>query len=90
MVLLGAGVALLFAVDLLPLWLQGVLVVAIGLCGLGLAFCKEWAREAKNEPATLLGYLLWPLPLLAWRLIIIILSLGVIALGIGGLLTATT
>ena len=74
------------AVDQLPFWLLAALVTMIGVTGLVLVSREEWSRDAKRSGPGCLGLLLSLLPLPVWRLVLGILSLGIIALGLGGLL----
>jgi hypothetical protein len=78
------------AVDRAPVWLLAPLVIAVGIGGLVLALRKEWAEEARWEPAHVLLYLFRPLPLVVWRAVIGLIGLGIVALGVGVLIDSLT
>lgn len=84
------AVAFTDVIDRLPEPVAAALVIAIGVVGLVLAGRKDWASEARKEPSHLLLYLLRPLPLTAWRIVMAVLALGIVALGVGGLVGSLT
>ena len=89
-VLMGLAlvIGLTDAVYRLPQWLVGALVAAIGVSGLGLVSRQAWSKEAKDLGPGCLGLLLSPLPISIWRVIMGILSLGIVCLGLGALVDA--
>lgn len=76
--------------DRIPVWLAGPLVIAAGVAGLVVVARKDWAEGARKDPSHILLYLLRPLPLVVWRVLVAVISLGVVVLGVGAMIVTLT
>lgn len=74
----------------MPMKLAGLLVIAVGVAGLVVVYRKDWAEGARTDPAHIMLYLLRPLPLVVWRVLMAVICLGIVALGVGGLVVTFT
>ena len=74
-------------VDSLPIQVVALAVTLLGVSGLVLASNSRWSREGKAaQPVNLVSLAMRPLPLAVWRLLMALLSLGIVILGVGGLM----
>ncbi len=74
-------------VDSLPIRVVALAVMLLGISGLFLASNPRWSREGKAaQPVNLVSLVMRPLPLAIWRLLMVLLSLGIVVLGVGGLM----
>ncbi len=73
--------------DRLPIQVLALAVTLLGVSGLVLVSNSRWSREGKaGQPLNLVGLIMFPLPLGVWRVLMGLLSLGIVLLGVGGLM----